>query len=173
MCELSFRLKDGSTANIEELRKFADAGGSVLDKVKEAKMKVVWPHERPKPTGEVRAKLIHQRMHRQQENRITNREMRENKGKYLQTLSTSFILIITVPAVAYALYAILKWAGFDLELAKQYSLIGALILFGAEIGLTIIHAYKSEKAEEYILRTFNNPINQNQIKNQTPKPKQE
>ena len=167
MCELSFQLKDGSTTNIEELRKFAAGGGSVVEKVKDAKMKVIWPHERPKPTGEVRAKLIHQRMHRQQESRILNRDKKENKGKYLQTISTGFILIITVPAVAYALYAILKWAGIEHERAKQYSLIGALILFGAEIGLTIIQAYKSEKAEEYMLKTFNNPIKPNQ------KPKQE
>ena len=154
MCELSFLLKDGSKKNIEDLRKIAEAGGSVLDSLKEAKMKVIWPHEKPKPTGEVRAKLIHQRMHKKQESEIIKRNINEKKY-ILQTVSTGFILLITIPAVAFSLYTLLKWAGIENERAKQISLIGALIMFGAEVGLTIIQAYKNEKAEENLLKAFN------------------
>ena len=157
MCELSFQLKDGSKTNLEELRKYAQEGGNVLEKIKDAKMKVVWPHERPPPTGEVRAKLIHARMHKKQEERIRNMND-QRPGQMLSTLSSGFIILITVPCVAYSLYAILKWFGVNPEKAKIYSLLASIVFFLAELGLLIIQIWKIDKTKDLMLKRFNTPV---------------
>ena len=158
MCELCFQLKDGSRQNIEDLRKFSENGGNILEKIKDAKMKVVWPHERPKPTGEVRAKLIHQRMHKRQEERI--KEMSDfSPAQMLQALSSGFIIVVTIPLVAYALYRLMTWCGVDKEKAKIYSLLMSIVFLLAEMGLVLIQSWKEDKTKEYMLKQFNTPVN--------------
>ena len=156
MCELAFLLKDGSKLNLDDLRKAADAGDSVLDKIKDSKMKVVWPHERPPPTGEVRMKLIHQRMHKKQEERISGGDYL-SPAQAMNTLSNGFIILITVPLIAYALYNIFQWFGMDPERAKVISIILSFIFLIAEIGLALIQMYKTDKTKEYFLKQFNSP----------------
>ena len=41
-----------------------DPNFDLKEKIKGGKLEIQWPHTRPPPTGEVRAKLIHQRMHK-------------------------------------------------------------------------------------------------------------
>ena len=168
MCELSFQCKDGTKNSIEDLKKLAESGGSVLEKIKDAKMKVVWPHERPPPTGEVRAKLIHQRMHMRQEERIRSAGD-FSPTQMLNTLSSGFIILITVPAVAYALYKIMIWFGVNPEKAKVSSLLLSIVFLLAEMGLVIIQSWKTERSKEMMLKTFNSPVKRPHIE----KPKQD
>ena len=156
MCELCFQLKDGSKLNLNDLKKHAESGGNVLEKIHDSKMKVVWPHEKPPPTGEVRAKLIHQRMHKQHEQRI--REATINPKQGLATISNGFILLITFPAIAYALYIILRWLGVSVDTSKIISLCMAMVFLLAEIGLVIIQQWKADRAKEYMVKRFNTPV---------------
>ena len=166
MCELSFQLKDGSRQNIEDLRKFSENGGNILEKIKDAKMKVVWPHERPKPTGEVRAKLIHQRMHKKREENI--KAMGDfSPAQMLQALSSGFVIIATLPLVAYALYKLMTWFGVDHEKSKIYSLLLSIVFLLAEMGLILIQSWKEDKTKEFMLKQFNSPVHI--VNNEKPK----
>ena len=59
-----------------------------------------------------------------------------------------FVLLITVPAVGFALFAILKWFKFPKQKATIYSLVGAIISLLVEIGLIVIHTHKMENKKQ-------------------------
>lgn len=111
-------------------------------------MKIVWPHSRPAPTGEVRAKLIHDRMHKRQIQNLAH----EPPSRSLTNLSSIFTLMITIPAVAFSLYMLLRWFKVSETKSKILGLLGGLASFFVELFLTIIDNWKSEKREEAMVK---------------------
>ncbi|EAY22828.1 hypothetical protein TVAG_075750 [Trichomonas vaginalis G3] len=158
-CELSFTLKDGNKVNLSELRKRVEANSEydLLGELKDSKMKVVWPHTRPEPTGDVRAKLIHARMHKNVENHIRTKDI--SSKEMLSSVSSIFVLLVTVPLIAFGLYTALKWLGFTPESAFCWSFIGSLIFFFAELALTILELFKRDMMQKGQLQLFNAKTN--------------
>lgn len=155
-CELSFTLKDGSKVNLSALRKRVESNPEcdLASELKNSKMKVVWPHTRPEPTGDIRAKLIHARMHKNVENNInTSKDL--SAKEMLSNISSLFVLLITVPLIAFGIYTMLQWMGYEKDKATQLSLIISLIFFFAELGLTIIQLYKNDLAKKTQIQMFN------------------
>lgn len=122
-----------------------DPNTDLLSHLKGSKLSVVWPHTRPEPTGIVRTKLIHNMMHKEgmKMKPVANLE----RAHALRDISAVWAFIVTIPAVAFSLYIILRWFEFSVEKAKVYAIIGGLAGFFAELGLTIIHAWKDERRD--------------------------
>ncbi|KAK8857949.1 hypothetical protein M9Y10_013048 [Tritrichomonas musculus] len=145
--EVYINLDENKKLTISEMRKMIEDDPTVdlKEKIKGGKLQVEWPHTKPPPTGEVRAKLIHQRMHKKQFNQFSLMEARPSK---LNELSGIFTLFITIPAVAYSLNILLKWCGFTDTTALIASVIGGLASFFVELALVLITQYKTEKMQE-------------------------
>ena len=146
-CEISFHLSDGTSRSIADLRRMADSDPALDlgERLKGGKMKIIWPHTRPEPTGEVRAKLIHDRMHKKDQSNIV---FDGSKSQILGYSSTIFTLIITIPCVAFSLYKLLSWFGYGEATSRIVGIVGGVASFFVELILLIIQAWKDEKRRE-------------------------
>lgn len=150
-CELGFTIPGEETVlSIQDLRKRCESDPSISlrEQLKGGKMKIQWPHTRPAPTGHVRTKLIHDRMHKKQIQNLAH----EAPTKSLTNLSAIFTMIITIPAVAFSLYMILRWFKVSKTKSKIIGLLGGLASFFVELLLTIIDNWKTEKREEVMVK---------------------
>ena len=151
-CELQFELAGSSDrASIADLRKMCEADPSIdlRDRLKGGRMRVIWPHARPQPTGQVRAKLIHDRMHKRQ---LEEFGFRENPGTALANLSTIFTLIITIPAVAFSLYKLCQWFKLEETTSKLIAVLGGVLSFLVEMTLVFIETWKTERHQRKLVR---------------------
>lgn len=141
---------------IESMRKMIEDDPTIdlKEKIKGGKLEIQWPHTRPPPTGEVRAKLIHQRMHKKSPRQMSLSQSRPAK---LRNLSGIFTLIITIPCVAYALNMILRWFGYSGPTAQIVSIIGGLVSFFVELILILIDAYKKELIQKAMMQRQQTP----------------
>ena len=155
-CDLLITLPDQKKETIDDLHKLCESNPnfSLKDHIKGGKLGIKWPHSQPKPTGDVRAKLIHKRMRMQNAKEPLPRDIQ--KAKVMNFVSTIVILLITVPLVAFSVYKISRWLGYSKNRSKQIGIIAGLISFFAELGLTIIQLYKEElrsKLKERVLKS--------------------
>jgi hypothetical protein len=148
-CSLSVTLHgQDAVLSLEGLRKMCEEDPTVnlYEELKGGKLAVNWPHRRPPPTGSVRAQLIHARMHR-----AARRDPRPEKlslGRALTQLSWIFTLVITLPAVAFAVYSLCIWLKLEETRAKLIGLVAGLLSFFVELGLILIQAWKTERREK-------------------------
>lgn len=136
---------------IADMRKMIEDDPTIdlKEKIKGGKLEIEWPHTRPPPTGEVRAKLIHQRMHKKSPRQMSLSQARPAR---LKNLSGIFTLVITIPCVAYALNSILRWCGYSNTTAQIAAVIGGLLSFFVELALIIIDAWKKEKYQSIMMK---------------------
>jgi hypothetical protein len=144
-CSLSFSLPGkAAPMSIQDLRQACEQDPTIdLSKqLNGAKMTLDWPHRPPVPTGDVRTKLIHARMHKQVEpERVTLR----TKGDSLANLSSIFTLLITIPAVAFSLYWLCRWFEFSDLSSKLIGIFGGIASFFVELILLLITQWKQER----------------------------
>lgn len=141
--------KDSQKFSITELRKMVENDPSVnlKEQIQGGQLKVQWPHTKPEPTGNVRAKLIHDRMHKKNPYAYTPHHSASAK---LKNLSTIFTLIITIPAVAFSLNMFLKWLGCSEMTTKIGSVVGGIASFFVELLLLMIQLYKEDLQQKHI-----------------------
>ncbi|KAH0789689.1 hypothetical protein GPJ56_006191 [Histomonas meleagridis] len=159
-CDLQIILPNQKKETLSELHELCekDPNFSLREHIKGGKLDIKWPHTKPQPTGDVRAKLIHRRMRLQnaQAQRALPNDLR--RAKVMNFVSTIVILIITVPLVAYSVYKISRWLGYSNNKSKQIGIIAGLISFFAELGLTVIQLYKEELRSKIKSRALNAKI---------------
>ena len=131
--------KDLNISDLENICK--DQNVNLMELLKNGAMNVNWPFVKPKPTGNVRAQLIHTRMHQKP---LELGIVRETNPTSLGNLSSIFTLIITIPAVAYSLYFLLRWLGYSKITSMCFGIIGGVVSFIVEISITLLRTFKQE-----------------------------
>ena len=96
-------------------------------------------------------------MHKNVENHIRTKDI--SSKEMLSSVSSIFVLLVTVPLIAFGLYTALKWLGFTPESAFCWSFIGSLIFFFAELALTILELFKRDMMQKGQLQLFNAKTN--------------
>ena len=140
------------TETIQELRALCNSNQnfSLKNYLNGSKLEINWPHQQPKPTGEVRTKLISARMQINKKKSIMDKDI--PKGKMLNTVSTMLVLLITVPAVAFSVFVLCRWFGVEKERAKQYGILSGLASLFVELGLAIIQMFKEDRCNKLLER---------------------
>ena len=139
---LEFRLPGSpEPKTITDLKSLGDSV-DLLKELKGAKMSIKWPRKAPESDPELKYKIARERMHP----RKLNNQNELSGGAYMRQLSDIWVILITVPAVSFALYMICKWLKFPPQKSKMIALIGSLISLFVEILLIIIQTHKKEKA---------------------------
>ena len=149
-CELQFSFKnDNNILKLDDLKKKCQENPDfdLLNSLKGGKMKVVWPHTSPPVTGNVRAQLIHTRMH--QKHADDHFHFKEKSTFQINELSWIWTLLITVPAVSYSLYTFLKWLGFDHQQSTLYGVLGGVASLLVEVILLMIQTFKQSQKENF------------------------
>lgn len=155
-CELQFQLQNKNEnvkiADLEERCK-ENANYDLIEELKGGKMKISWPHTPSPVTGQVRAKLIHQRIHQHKEDNSLFKQPRSNS---LNQISWVWTLLVTIPAVSFGLYSFLKWLGFDHQPSVLYGVLGGVTSLLIEIFLFMIQEFKLSEKGKFKKNVSNN-----------------
>lgn len=149
MFDLTIHHSDGRSAEaVSDLRARCDSDPalSLRAHLRGAHLAINWPHRTPQRTGEVRAQLISARMQQQRRRPFVEKDV--PRAKLLSTASTMFVLLVTVPAVAFSVFVLCRWFGVERDRAKRYGILSGLASLFVELGLTLIQMLKEDRSRK-------------------------